>query len=161
MVKPTVLTRDNFAAFGDVIEVNDKANHFAINDGFTERYHDLAKVDVINQNGRVLINIFRSTPLAQPIAIKMMERHPLGSQAFIPMGNQPYLVVVAPKGELDTSKIEVFLATAEQGVNYHTGTWHHFCLALNQPSDFLVVDRGGEGDNCDVVTLDGSLVIQL
>ncbi len=156
-----MLTRDNFAAFGDVIEVNDKANHFAINDGFTERYHDLAKVDVINQNGRVLINIFRSTPLAQPIAIKMMERHPLGSQAFIPMGNQPYLVVVAPKGELDTSKIEVFLATAEQGVNYHTGTWHHFCLALNQPSDFLVVDRGGEGDNCDVVTLDGSLVIQL
>jgi ureidoglycolate lyase len=71
------------------------------------------------------------------------------------------LVVVAPKGELDISKIEVFLATAEQGVNYHTGTWHHFCLALNQPSDFLVVDRGGDGDNCDVVTLDGSLVIDM
>jgi ureidoglycolate lyase len=156
-----LLTRENFAVFGDVIEVNDKANHFAINDGFTERYHDLAKVDVTNQNGRVLINIFRSTPLEQPIAIKMMERHPLGSQAFIPMGDQPYLVVVAAKGELDTSKIEVFLATAEQGVNYHTGTWHHFCLALNQPSDFLVVDRGGDGDNCDVVSLDGSLVIDL
>ncbi|MCJ8274347.1 MAG: ureidoglycolate lyase [Psychrosphaera sp.] len=142
-----------------MIEVNDKANHFAINDGFTQRYHDLAKVDVTNQNGRTLINIFRSTPLAQPVAIKMMERHPLASQAFIPMGDEPYLVVVAPKGELDTSKIEVFLASSNQGVNYHTGTWHHYCLALNQPSDFLVVDRGGEGDNCDVATLDGSLVI--
>ncbi|NQZ12552.1 MAG: ureidoglycolate lyase, partial [Algicola sp.] len=57
------------------------------------------------------------------------------------------------------SKIEVCLGSSQQGVNYHTGTWHHYCLALNQHSDFLVVDRGGEGDNCDVVTLDGSLVI--
>jgi ureidoglycolate lyase len=91
----------------------------------------------------------------------MMERHPLGSQAFIPMSNQPYVVVVAPSGELDTSKIEVFLASSKQGVNYHKGTWHHFCLALNQESDFLVVDRGGKGDNCDVEKLDGSLVITL
>lgn len=160
LIKAKPLTRESFAAFGDVIEVNDNANHYPINDGNTERYHDLANVDVTNQNGRTLINIFRSTPLAQPIALKMMERHPLGSQAFIPMGDQPYLVVVAPKGELDIEQIEVFLASNNQGVNYHTGTWHHYCLALNQPSDFLVVDRGGEGNNCDVVTLDGSLVIE-
>jgi ureidoglycolate lyase len=89
----------------------------------------------------------------------MMERHPLSSQAFIPMGQQPYLVVVAPCGELDISKIEVFLATANQGVNYHKGTWHHYCLALKEVSDFIVVDRGGEGHNCDVIKLDGSLVI--
>jgi ureidoglycolate lyase len=88
-----------------------------------------------------------------------MERHPLSSQAFIPMGQQPYLVVVAPKGEFDINKIEVFLASSNQGVNYHKGTWHHYCLALHQVSDFIVVDRGGAGDNCDVVNLDGSLVI--
>ena len=158
-ITPKALTSENFTAFGDVIEVNDNKQHFTINDGFTERYHDLAEVDVSNQGGRTLINIFRSTPLALPIAVKMMERHPLSSQAFIPMGNQPYLVVVAPRGELDPSEIKVFIATAKQGVNYHAGTWHHYCLALNAVSDFIVVDRGGSGDNCDVIDLDGSLVI--
>ncbi|WP_299267081.1 ureidoglycolate lyase [uncultured Psychrosphaera sp.] len=156
---PKPLTKDAFKAFGDVIEANEQANNFTINDGFTQRYHDLAKVDVDDNNGRTLVNIFRSTPLEQPIAIKMMERHPLGSQAFIPMGQNPYLVVVAPAGEFDVNKIEVFLADSSQGVNYHKGTWHHFCLALSSESDFLVIDRGGEGDNCDVLELDGSLVI--
>ena len=156
---PRTLTRENFTEFGDVIEVNDKAKNFSINDGFTQRYHDLAEVDVTEKSGRALINIFRSTPLEQPVSIKMMERHPLSSQAFIPMDQQPYIVVVAPKGELDITKIEVFLASSNQGVNYHKGTWHHYCLALHQVSDFIVVDRGGAGDNCDVINLDGSLVI--
>lgn len=158
-ITPKALTRDNFAPFGDVIEVNDNAKNFSINDGFTQRYHDLAEVDVTQENGRTLINIFRSTPLEQPISIKMMERHPLSSQAFIPMGQQPFLVVVAPRGELDISKIEVFLASSNQGVNYHKGTWHHYCLALHQVSDFIVVDRGGVGNNCDTIKLDGALVI--
>ena len=160
-VIPKSLTRESFAQFGDVIEVNDNAKNFSINDGFTQRYHDLAQVDVTQENGRTLINIFRSTPLEQPLSIRMMERHPLSSQAFIPMGQQPYLVVVAPKGEFNIGKIEVFLASAKQGVNYHKGTWHHYCLALNEVSDFIVIDRGGAGDNCDVIKLDGSLVIAL
>lgn len=159
IIIPKALNRENFAPFGDVIEVNDKAKNFSINEGFTQRYHDLADVDVTQENGRTLINIFRSTPLEQPVSIKMMERHPLSSQAFIPMGPQPFLVVVAPKGEMDITKIEVFLASSHQGVNYHKGTWHHYCLALHQVSDFIVVDRGGAGDNCDVINLDGSLVI--
>jgi ureidoglycolate lyase len=159
LIVPKVLTRENFAPFGDVIEVNDKAKNFSINEGFTQRYHDLADVDVTQEKGRTLINIFRSTPLEQPVSIKMMERHPLSSQAFIPMGPQPFLVVVAPKGEMDITNIEVFLASSHQGVNYHKGTWHHYCLALHQVSDFIVVDRGGAGDNCDVINLDGSLVI--
>lgn len=159
LITPKPLTAESFAKFGDVIEVSDQAHNFTINDGFTQRYHDLAKVDVSKNDGRTLINIFRSTPLAQPIAIKMMERHPLSSQAFIPMGEQPYLVVVAPAGELNVDDIEVFIASSSQGVNYHAGTWHHYCLALFEQSDFIVVDRGGEGDNCDVITLNGELVI--
>ncbi|MCW8832610.1 MAG: ureidoglycolate lyase, partial [Colwellia sp.] len=130
-----------------------------INEGFTQRYHDLAKVDVNDNNGRVLVNIFRATPLVQPIVINMMERHPLGSQAFMPLGQNPYLIVVAPAGAFNPDNIEVFIANSTQGVNYHKGTWHHFCLALGSESDFLVIDRGGEGDNCDVLELDGSLVI--
>jgi ureidoglycolate lyase len=158
-ITPELLTCENFAPFGDVIEVNDNAKNFSINDGFTQRYHDLAAVDVTQENGRTLINIFRSTPLVQPVSINMMERHPLSSQAFIPMGQHPFLVVVAPKGELDTTRIRVFLASSNQGVNYHKGTWHHYCLALHQVSDFIVIDRGGAGDNCNTVKLDGSLVI--
>jgi ureidoglycolate lyase len=158
-ITPKTLTSQAFSAFGDVIEAHAEANTIAINDGYTQRYHDLANVDVNDHGGRALINIFRSTPLSQPIAIKMMERHPHGSQAFIPMGTNPYLVVVAPKGEFDISKLQVFIAKSNQGVNYHKGTWHHFCLALGDESDFLVIDRGGEGDNCDVVTLDGSIII--
>jgi ureidoglycolate lyase len=161
ILTPQPLTSESFALFGDVIEATDNARNYPINDGFTTRFHDLATVDVNQNNGRTLINIFRSTPLEQPLPLKMMERHPLSSQAFMPLGDQPYLVVVAPKGELNVDLIEVFLATSDQGVNYHAGTWHHYCLALNQQSDFLVVDRGGKGDNCDVVTLDGSQIIDL
>jgi len=162
---PKPLTTDAFSAFGDVIEASDNVNNFAINDGFTQRYHDLAKVDVNdadadNNKGHAIVSIFRSTPLDQPIAIKMMERHPYGSQAFIPMGTNSYLIVVAPAGVFNSNSIEVFIATANQGVNYHKGTWHHYCLALASESDFLVIDRGGAGDNCDVVELDGSLVIK-
>ncbi|QPG60444.2 ureidoglycolate lyase [Shewanella eurypsychrophilus] len=159
LLTPRPLTQAAFSAYGDVIEATADSNNFAINDGLTQRYHDLANVDVSDNNGRTLISIFRSQPLAQPISIGMMERHPQGSQAFIPMGQNAYLVVVAPAGELDVSHIEVFIANSDQGVNYHKGTWHHFCLALGGESDFLVVDRGGEGDNCDVVKLDGSLLI--
>jgi ureidoglycolate lyase len=159
MITPKLLTSEDFGAFGDVIEVSANTNNFAINDGFTQRYHDLATIDVNDQQGHAIVNIFRSTPLAQPIAIKMMERHPYGSQAFIPMGQNPYLIVVAPAGEFDINKIEVFIARSDQGVNYHKGTWHHFCLALNSESDFLVIDRGGKGDNCDILELDGSLII--
>ncbi|MEI6893136.1 MAG: ureidoglycolate lyase [Colwellia sp.] len=158
-ITPQRLTSHNFSAFGDVIEANSDAQNFAINNGFTQRYHDLAKVDVSDEQGHAIISIFRTTPLVQPIAIKMMERHPYGSQAFIPLGQNPYLIVVAPSGELDIENISVFIANANQGVNYHKGTWHHFCLALGSESDFLVVDRGGDGDNCDVLQLDGSLII--
>ncbi|WP_076416710.1 ureidoglycolate lyase [Shewanella sp. UCD-KL12] len=159
VLTPKPLTQEAFRKFGDVIEASSKAKNFAINDGLTHRYHDLAKVDVNDNGGHALISIFRSKPLAEPVAIKMMERHPHGSQAFIPMGNHPYLVVVAPAGEFDVKKIEVFIASSDQGVNYHKGTWHHFCLATVDESDFLVVDRGGEGDNCDALVLDGTLQI--
>jgi ureidoglycolate lyase len=159
LIKP--LTALAFTPFGDVLQVADDKEHFPINDGYTQRYHDLANIDVADENGRAIVSIFRSTPLALPIKIEMMERHPLGSQAFMPLSQQPYLIVVAPRGEFDQDNVEVFLAQPTQGVNYHKGTWHHFCLALNQDCDFLVIDRSGEGNNCDVETLHGGMVIEL
>ena len=158
-IKP--LTAAAFTPYGDVLQVADDKEHFPINDGYTERYHDLANIDVADEDGRAIVSIFRSTPLVMPIKIKMMERHPLSSQAFMPLSQQRYLVVVAPKGEFNKDKIQVFLAQATQGVNYHKGTWHHFCLALNKDSDFLVIDRSGKGSNCDVQQFDEAMVIEL
>lgn len=142
------LNSDAFAAFGDVIETSGKA-HFSINNGSTQRYHDLARIEV-GPNGRPLVNIFRATPLNYPLQVTMLERHPLASQAFIPLSDEPYLVLVAPPGEaVLPEQMRAFSASSRQGVNYHPGTWHHPVLALNQESDFLVIDRGGDGDNCD------------
>lgn len=143
------LTADAFVPFGDVLEANPDARCLTINQGYTQRFHDLAKVDVLQNQGRAGISIFRSTPLPMPIQIHLLERHPLSSQAFFPLSPRPYLVVVAPPGDLDENAIRVFLAQPGQGVNYHAGTWHHFCLALEAESDFLVVDRIGGGENCD------------
>ncbi|CAB3779427.1 ureidoglycolate lyase [Paraburkholderia fynbosensis] len=142
------LTRAAFAPFGDVIEL-DGARHFPINGGTTERYHDLAAVDVAAQGGRPLINLFRAQSRTLPVDITMMERHPLGSQAFIPLRQGRYLVVVAPPGEFDPARMRAFWTDAWQGVNYAKGVWHHPLLALDHVSDFVVVDRGGEGNNCD------------
>jgi ureidoglycolate lyase len=143
------LTRDAFAPFGDVIEACNAVRHFPINDGSTERYHDLATID-LDSAGRAIISIFRGQPRALPFAIAMMERHPLGSQAFIPLNDRPYLVAVAPRGEsFSQADIRVFLARGGQGVNYAAGVWHHPLLALEAVSDFLIVDRAGPGDNCE------------
>jgi len=152
MVEIKPLTAEGFKPFGDVIEAG-KTAPIGINYGYTERFHDLANIDATTDGGRAGVSIFRSQPLPMPIAIKIMERHPLSSQAFMPLSDQPYLVVVAPAGDFDESAIEVFLAQPGQGVNYAAGTWHHFCLALNKSSDFLVIDRIGQGKNCDEVEL--------
>ncbi len=148
------LTREAFAPFGEVIEASDAAQHFTINAGNTERYHDLARIEP-GPDGRVIVSLFRGQPRTLPFTVTMMERHPLASQAFIPMSGKPYLVVVAPAGEPPkVEDLKVFLARGDQGVNYATGVWHHPLLALEAVCDFLVVDRSGPGHNCDEVQLD-------
>ncbi len=158
-LSPILLTSTNFAPFGDVVEARGQAK--SINYGQTKRYHDLASIDTGAKNGQTLVNIFRSIPQSLPVNIEIMERHPLSSQLFMPLSDNPYLVVVAPKGELDESQIKVFLASPNQGVNYHAGTWHHYSLALDGISDFLVVDRGGDGANCDEVMLSQPVIIEV
>ncbi|MPW17211.1 ureidoglycolate lyase [Paraburkholderia sp. CNPSo 3157] len=150
------LTREAFAPFGDLIEL-EGAKQIPINLGTTIRYHDLAKVDVADQDGRTLVNLFRGQPRVLPFEVKMLERHPLGSQAFIPLNDKPYLVVVAPAGLLDESKIRAFVTSGWQGVNYAKAVWHHPLIALGEVSDFIVVDRGGEGLNLNEQDLTASL----
>ena len=153
------LSSEAFKPFGDVIEARDAVRHFPINDGYAERYHDLARVDVSSGGGHALINIFRAKPRSLPFELRLLERHPLGSQAFVPLSPLPYLVVVAPiAAEPDLKDVRCFQAAPGQGVNYARGTWHHPLIALQAPCDFLVVDRGGPADeaNCDVYPLSGS-----
>jgi ureidoglycolate lyase len=151
-VTPRPLTAEAFAPYGEVISARDGVEQYPINYGATTRFNALAQVDATTDGGAPIISIFRSTPLPE-LVLKIMERHPVGSQAFMPLGGGPYLVAVAPAGELDPAKIEVFLAAGDQGVNYAAGTWHHYPLALGEVSDFLVVDRQGPGANLDEVEL--------
>lgn len=156
VLKPKPLTKADFAPFGDVIETQD-AHHYTINRGNTERYHDLATLDVTEANGNPLVNVFRGQPIDLPFTIEMMERHPLSSQAFIPLSKTPFLVLVAAPGKEPTADdLRIFISNGEQGVNYHRGTWHHYLLTLNQKSDFIVIDRGGPEKNCDEITFENS-----
>lgn len=142
------LTPAAFAPFGEVIAFGAAAQVFPINNGTTMRHHALARVEVGAGHG--LISLARAEPRALPFAVTMLERHPLGSQAFIPLSKTPYLVVVAESPEHPP---RCFLAAHGEGVSYRAGTWHHPLIALERPSDFLVVDRGGEGHNCDEANL--------
>ena len=145
---PTALTQKEFEPFGDVIEGN--GAFLLINGGFTKRFHDLARVETLGEDARAMISLFRVNAQTLPISIRMMERHPLGSQAFIPLRSHRFLVVVArPGGPPGPEDLRAFWSNGNQGVNYRAGVWHHPVLALVNDDEFLVIDRGGPGDNCD------------
>jgi ureidoglycolate lyase len=148
---PEPLTATAFAPFGRVIEASDAAVKLAINQGHAIRYDRLAELDVADEGGVGVISLFRARPLEE-LVLKRFERHPLGSQTFVPLGGGPYLVAVAPAGDFDSAKVRLFRAEGDQGVHYRKGVWHHFLLVLEE-SDFLVVDRAGPGGNLDEVIL--------
>ena len=105
--------------------------------------------------------IFITERAALPFTADAMECHPLGSQAFIPLSDSPYLVAVAPAGQFKPQSVELFIAQPNQGVNYHKGVWHHYLLALREASRFLVIDRQGPGTNCEEVKLDPRLIFSV
>lgn len=145
------LTRQAFSRYGDVIETQGQ-DFFHINNGQVERYHDLAKVEILEQD-RTLISINRAQPAALPIVIHELERHPLGSQAFIPMNGEAFVVIVALGDDKpDLSTLAAFITDGKQGVNYRRNVWHHPLFAFETVTDFLTVDRGGS-DNCDVASI--------
>ncbi|MFT7533819.1 MAG: ureidoglycolate lyase, partial [Gammaproteobacteria bacterium] len=150
---PQPLTSEAFAPFGEVIDLR-CAKTQDINFGLTTRFHDLATVDTSGENGRPLINVFRSNPLPMPHQVKIMERHPLGSQAFIPMHQDPYLILVGSgEQEFEPDSLKLFITDGLQGVNYYTNTWHHYQMVIKQTADFVVIDRGGSGNNLEEVEL--------
>ncbi len=146
------LTREAFAPYGDVIDAASHRDRFEINDGYTTRVHDLFRPEVLGEGARVLVNFFLGRP--RPLEAAMLERHPLGSQAFIPIDPHDWWVVVASGP--DAAAVRVFRARGTQGVNYRAGTWHH-PLLVDRPQRFLVIDRGGEGSNLEEAALETTL----
>ena len=151
------LTKEAFAPFGQVLQAQG-ADHFLINQGTTTRFHALAVVDP-GADGRAILSIFRGTRRPDPIVIEMLERHPLGTQAFMPLSAHDWLVVVAERPRADA--LRCFLATGAQGVQYHTNIWHHPLLVLAPEQDFLVVDRQGPGDNLEEIQLEPKAEIRI
>ena len=146
IIKPKPITKENFSKYGDVITTKD-IKPLEINNGYAKRFDGIANLDTSKDGGETTICIFSALKRNFPMKIDMMEKHPLGSQAFIPMQETTFLVLVAPKGDKpDINKIESFIIPPEMGVNYNPGVWH-FPLISTKDMSFLVVDRKGSGNN--------------
>ncbi len=145
-IRTAPLTPDAFAAFGDVLDISGEPDKI-INQGQCGRFHDRAVLDFVD--GRAGISLFNANPRALPYKLDMVERHPEGSQAFIPMTHQPFLIVVAPDAGGRPGDPLAFVSEPGQAVNYHRGTWHGVLTPLYGTGLFAVVDRIGDGCNLE------------
>ncbi|WP_374642805.1 ureidoglycolate lyase [Tabrizicola sp.] len=142
-IRPAPLTAEAFAPFGDLLDAS--GAHRLINAGLCRRHHDRAALD-FGPGGRAGISIFLAEPRALPYSFDLIERHPEGSQAFLPMTEHPFLVIVAPGPEAVPL---AFLTDGTQGINLHRGTWHGVLTPLSAPGRFAVVDRIGSTPNLE------------
>jgi ureidoglycolate lyase len=157
-INPKPITKENFSKFGDMITTAN-IKPIEINDGYAKRFDGIANLNTSQDNGETIISIFSALKRTFPMKIDMMEKHPLGSQAFIPMKQTTFLVLVAPEGNKpDLNKIEAYIIPPEIGVNYNPGTWH-FPLIATEDMNFLVVDRKGSGDNLVIENIEKEEVI--
>ena len=157
-VNPKLITKENFSKFGDVITTDD-IKPLEINEGYAKRFDGIANLNTSKDNGETTICIFSALKRSFPMKIDMMEKHPLGSQAFVPMKETTFLVFVAPEGDKpNLSKAEAFIVPPGIGVNYNPGTWH-FPLIATEDMNFLVVDRKGSGDNLVIKNLNKEEVV--
>ena len=158
IITPIPITKENFAKYGDMISTKD-IEPSEINNGYAKRYDGIANLNTSSDNGETTISIFSALKRNFPMKIDMMEKHPLGSQAFIPMKETTFLVLVAPKGEKPIiEKIKSFIVPPGIGVNYKAGTWH-FPLISTEDMNFLVVDRKGPGNNLIIQNLEKEKII--
>ena len=145
-INPKKVSKKNFKKFGQIIDTS-KKKYFKINNGYAKRYDNLGKIDTASKKGRTIVSIFSAKKRRFPMKIDMMEKHPLGSQAFVPMKETSFLVFVAPKAKVpNLKKIESFRIPKQKGINLNRGIWH-FPLISTKNMNFLVIDRKGKGNN--------------
>ena len=145
-IRAEPLTPEAFAPFGDVLEAEGAPDRI-INQGLCGRFHDRARLDF--GGGRAGISVFEAEPRSLPYRLDLVERHPLGSQAFLPMSLDPFLVIVAEGQEATPGRIRAFLTAPGQGVNLLRNCWHGVLTPLHAPGLFAVVDRIGDGANLE------------
>ena len=150
------MTADAFAPFGDLLEAKGMPDKM-INQGLCGRFHDRARMDF--SDGRAGISIFHAEKRDLPLKLDLVERHPDGSQAFVPMSHQPFLVVVAEDQNGTPQNIHAFLTEAGQAINIHRGVWHGVLTPLYDPGLFAVIDRIGEGPNLEEYWLPDEVII--
>jgi len=150
------MSADAFAPFGDLLEAKGTPDKI-INQGLCGRFHDRARMDF--SDGRVGISIFHAEKRDLPLKLDLVERHPDGSQAFVPMSHQPFLVVVAEDQNGIPQNIRAFLTEAGQAINIHRGVWHGVLTPLYDPGLFAVIDRIGEGPNLEEYWLPDEVII--
>ena len=149
IIKPKKITRKNFKKFGDIISTK-KIKSININDGYAKRFNDLCRINTSSKKGSTIVSIFSAKKRKFPMNIKMMEKHSLGSQAFMPMEETTFLVFVAPKGKKpNIKKLKSFIIPEQIGINYRPGIWH-FPLISTKNMNFLVIDRKGKGNNLTI-----------
>ena len=149
IIKPKKITRKNFKKFGDLISTK-KIKPININNGYAKRFDDLCKINTSLKKGNTILSIFSAKKRKFPMKINMMEKHPLGSQAFVPMSETTFLVFVAPKSKKpNIKKIKSFIVPKQTGINYKPGIWH-FPLISTENINFLVIDRKGMGNNLTI-----------
>ena len=150
------MTADAFAPFGDLLEAKGTPDKI-INQGLCGRFHDRARMDF--SDGRAGISIFHAEKRDLPLKLDLVERHPDGSQAFVPMSHQPFLVVVAEDQNGTPQNIRAFLTETGQAINIHRGVWHGVLTPLYDPGLFAVIDRIGEGPNLEEYWLPDEVII--
>lgn len=148
MIQAVPLTAASFAPYGQVIECAGR-DSYAINAGSSQRFSDLAQLES-DAVGRLALSVFRADAQATPCALHTLEWHPLGTQAFMPLAGQRFIVVVAADDTPET--LRAFVTNGAQGINFRRATWHHPLLALST-GDFLVADRLGPGNNCEAIDI--------
>jgi ureidoglycolate lyase len=159
-LQPEVLSKEAFEPFGDVLETQGISPE-SINFGNTQKFGRLTDITIAD-HAPAQINIYHSRAIKLPFRIALMECHPLASQAFYPLHQRPFPVVVAPAQSQPTPEnIRVFLTNGQQGVNIARGVWHHYQLSLGQDSRYLVVDRAGAEDNYQEYHLQDTLILDL
>lgn len=157
-IKIQPMREKDFAPFGDLIDF-DRAYDYQINNGNCDRYDALATPEAIGTEARAVISLMRARPYVLPLTLRVMERHPYGSQAFIPLSKSPFLVVVAEDQDGVPVKPRAFLTQPGQGVNYHRNTWHSMLTPIDIETEFLIVDRKGLEHNVEEAALERPLVI--
>lgn len=153
------LTAEAFAPFGDLLDVSGDPDKI-INQGYCGRYHDRARMD-FGPDGRAGISLFKAKPRELPYVLDLMERHPDGSQAFIPMSLDPFLIIVAPDEGGKPGQPIAFVSESGQGINFHRNVWHGVLTPLHEPGLFAVVDRIGDTPNLEEVWLKPQYVVNI